>query len=41
MMTGRFVCDNPPADTDEYLLSQGYVTAVPIHPDLTAHELLG
>ena len=35
-MTGKFVCDNPPADSDEYLLSNGYVTVVPIHPDFTA-----
>ncbi len=34
-MTGRFVCDNPQHDTDEYCLSQGYVSVVPVTPDLT------
>ena len=39
-LTGKFVCDDPPADSDEYLLSKGYVTVVPISPDLTAlHHL--
>ena len=35
-MTGKFVCDNPPADSDEYVLGEGYVSVVPIRPDLTA-----
>ncbi|MBO4599431.1 MAG: 5'/3'-nucleotidase SurE [Bacteroidales bacterium] len=35
-MTGKFVCDNPPSDSDEHLLSKGYVTVVPIRPDPTA-----
>ena len=39
-MTGKFVCDNPPADSDEYLLSHGYATVVPIHPDFTAYHHL-
>lgn len=34
-MTGKFVCDNPPADTDQYALSQGYVSVVPVRPDFT------
>lgn len=34
-MTGKFVCENPGEDTDQYLLGEGYVTAVPISPDLT------
>lgn len=34
-MTGRFVCDNPDRDTDEYFLSQNYVSVVPVSPDLT------
>lgn len=39
-MTGKFVCENPPEDTDQYLLGQGYVTVVPITPDLTDHRNL-
>ncbi len=40
-LTGIFVNEEPNAvDTDEYLLAQGYVTAVPIHPDMTAYEEL-
>ena len=39
-MTGKFVCENPPIDSDEHLLAEGYVTVVPIRPDLTAlHHL--
>lgn len=34
-MTGKFVCDNPPEDTDQYLLGHGYVTAVPVSVDWT------
>lgn len=39
-LTGKFVCDNPAHDSDEYYLAQGYVTVVPIHPDLTAKHHL-
>lgn len=39
-MTGKFVCDNPPADSDVYLLDNGYATVVPIRPDLTAFQHL-
>lgn len=35
-MTGKFVCENPPSDSDEHLLAEGYVTVVPIRPDFTA-----
>lgn len=35
-MTGKFVCENPSHDSDEYFLSEGYATVVPICPDLTA-----
>ena len=35
-MTGKFMCENPSPDSDEYLLANGYVTVVPIRPDLTA-----
>ena len=34
-MTGKFVCDNPPEDSDQYALSHGYVSVVPIRPDFT------
>lgn len=34
-MTGRFVCNNPEHDTDEYCLSNGYVSVVPVSPDFT------
>jgi broad specificity polyphosphatase/5'/3'-nucleotidase SurE len=39
-MTGKFVCDNPPHDTDQYFLSQGYVSVVPIRPDFTDTQAL-
>lgn len=34
-MTGKFVCDNPGEDTDQYLLGEGYVTVVPVSTDWT------
>lgn len=34
-MTGKFVCEDPREDTDEYALRQGYVSVVPIRPDFT------
>ncbi|MCQ2295173.1 MAG: 5'/3'-nucleotidase SurE [Bacteroidales bacterium] len=37
-MTGRFECLDQGTDTDEYALSQGYVSVVPISPDLTHHH---
>lgn len=36
-MTGRFVCNDPGHDTDEYCLGMGYVSVVPISPDYTNH----
>jgi len=40
-LTGRFENLEPDAtDTDEYVLSQGYVSLVPCHLDSTDHELL-
>ena len=39
-MTGKFVCDNPPDDSDEHLLAEGYVTVVPIRPDFTIAQHL-
>ena len=37
-MTGRFVCNNPDRDTDEYCLSNGYVSVVPVSPDFTCYQ---
>ena len=37
-MTGRFVCNNPEHDTDEYCLSNGYVSVVPVSPDFTNRQ---
>jgi 5'-nucleotidase len=40
-VTGEYSNREPDAaDTDEYLLSRGYVTVVPTHIDLTAHDKL-
>lgn len=34
-MTGKFVCDDMAEDTDQYALGNGYVSVVPVTPDLT------
>ena len=34
-LTGKFVCDNPPEDSDEWALANGYVSVVPTHIDFT------
>lgn len=34
-LTGKFVCDNPTTDSDEWALAHGYVSVVPIHTDYT------
>lgn len=39
-LTGKFICDNPPEDTDEWALSHGYVSIVPVHCDFTHHEAI-
>ena len=40
-LTGKYINNEPDAtDTDEYFLSQGYITVVPVHPDMTAYEEL-
>ncbi len=39
-LTGKFVCDNPPATSDEHLLADGYVTVVPIHSDYTHYPAI-
>ena len=39
-LTGKFVCDNPPEDSDEWALQQGYVSVVPIHSDFTCRDAI-
>lgn len=39
-LTGKFVCDDKDGDTDQYWLEQGYVSVVPIRPDLTDYQQL-
>ncbi|MBR4506201.1 MAG: 5'/3'-nucleotidase SurE [Bacteroidales bacterium] len=34
-LTGKFVCNDPPAQSDETALKEGYVSVVPIHADYT------
>ena len=36
----KLVCGNPPHDSDEHFLAEGYVTVVPIQPDFTATQHL-
>jgi 5'-nucleotidase len=37
-LTGKFVNYDKGEDTDEWALQNGYVSLVPVHFDLTAHE---
>ncbi|MBQ6683231.1 MAG: 5'/3'-nucleotidase SurE [Bacteroidales bacterium] len=39
-MTGKFVCDNPGEDSDEYALANGYISVVPVSPDFTNHSAI-
>ena len=39
-LTGKFDCLNPPEDSDEWALANGYVSVVPIHTDYTNHEAI-
>ena len=39
-LTGEFINEDVGEDTDEYALSQGYVSVVPIQFDMTAHTLI-
>lgn len=39
-LTGKFVCNNPDETSDEWALTHGYVSVVPIHPDFTHYEAL-
>lgn len=39
-LTGKFLCDNPPSDSDETALREGYVSVVPIHSDYTNYAAI-
>lgn len=39
-LTGKFVCDNPPEESDEWALQHGYVSIVPVHPDFTCYDAI-
>ncbi|MBR1798536.1 MAG: 5'/3'-nucleotidase SurE [Bacteroidales bacterium] len=39
-LTGRFECDNPPQTSDEWALTNGFVSVVPIHPDFTSYDAI-
>jgi 5'-nucleotidase len=39
-LTGKFVNYDKGDDTDEWALANGYVSVVPVHFDLTAHEVI-
>jgi len=39
-LTGKFVCDNPEKDSDEWALTNGYVSVVPVNADFTAYKAI-
>ncbi len=39
-LTGEFINKDKGEDTDEYALSQGYISVVPVQYDLTAHHAI-
>ena len=39
-LTGKFVNEDKGEDTDEWALSQGYISIVPTEFDLTAHHAI-
>lgn len=39
-LTGKFVCNDPSESSDEWALSHGYVSIVPIHCDFTHHPTI-
>ena len=39
-LTGKFECPEPPQESDEQALAEGYVSVVPIRPDLTCREAI-
>lgn len=40
-LTGKFVCQVPPEDSDQWALENGYVSIVPVTPDFTCREAIG
>jgi 5'-nucleotidase len=39
-LTGKFVCEDPSEESDEWALAHGYVSIVPIHCDFTHHPTI-
>lgn len=39
-LTGKFICDDPSEETDEWALANGYVSIVPVHCDFTHYEAI-
>ena len=39
-LTGKFICDNPPEDSDEWALTHGFVSVVPVNADFTHTEAI-
>ena len=39
-LTGKFICPNPPEDSDEWALAHGYVSVVPVSPDFTNYQVV-
>ena len=39
-LTGKFVCDDPSEESDEWALAHGYVSIVPIHCDFTHYPTI-
>jgi 5'-nucleotidase len=39
-LTGKFINEDKGEDTDEWALSQGYISVVPVEFDLTAHHAI-
>ena len=37
---GKFVCDNPEEDSDEWALTNGYVSVVPVNADFTNYKAI-
>ena len=39
-LTGKFVCDNPEEGSDEWALTNGYVSVVPVNADFTNYKAI-
>ena len=39
-LTGKFKCNDPSENSDEWALAHGYVSVVPIHPDFTNYSAI-